>query len=103
MKILVKRPNEEPAELIEVENSDVAICAVLGGEFEKVKMLSDAVLLYIKDGKALGHRKNKVKLGDYYDSVAICGCGPKSGELRDIKNPEIFFGKYVDKTKGARI
>lgn len=103
MKILLKRPNDEPAELIEVENSKRDISAVLGGEFEKVKILSDAVLLYIKDGKTLGHRRNKVKIGEFYGSVAICGCDPKIEELRDVKSPEIFFGKYIEKTKEAKI
>ena len=35
MKILAKRPNDEPAELIEVENSDAAIRNVLGGSLRK--------------------------------------------------------------------
>lgn len=102
MKVLRKRIGE-PAELIEVENSDAAITAVLGGQFEKVKILSDAMLLYIKDGRALGHRRNRVKIGEFYGSVAICGCDPESGELCDVRSPEIFFGKYIDKTKGERI
>ena len=102
MEIILKRPNDEPAELIEVENSDAAITAVLGGQFEKAKILSDAVLLYIKDGKAFGHRKNKVKLGDFYGTVAVAGYDPESGELCDVRSPEIFFGKYYVRTKGFR-
>lgn len=103
MKIILKRPNDEPLELIEVENSDAAITAVLGGQFEKVKILSDAVLLYIKDGEAIGHRRNKVNIGEFYGSVAIAGCDSDSKDLMDVRNPEIFFGKYIDKTKETKI
>lgn len=75
MKVIRKRPNE-PAEVIDVENTVEGLCAELGGHMEAVTVAEDLAILCDEEGRLKGKEPNVAmpKLGvDFVGTILIVG------------------------------
>ena len=75
MKVIRKRPNE-PAEVIDVENTVEGLCAELGGHMEAVTVAEDLAILCDEEGRLKGKEPNVAmpRLGvDFVGTILIVG------------------------------
>lgn len=87
MKVIGKQP-EEPAQLIEIENTLESLQKYVGGYIETVTIAEDACIVCNEEGRMLGLKRNCTLFGHEFVGPILL-VGVKGDEFCDT--PETFL------------